>query len=308
MTSSESVQKRIDEIIQSDKIVLFMKGNRSFPQCGFSATVVQILNQLTDSYTTINVLSDPDIRQGIKEYSSWPTIPQLYVQGEFIGGCDIVQELHQTGELSTKLGTPQENVPPPQLHITPSAQQALSDALSQEQASCILLSISPEFVHALDLSDAPKGANIVQVDGLSIAMDPGSAKRANGLTIDYVTGPEQQGFKMDNPNAPANVIELSPEQLQAKLDAGEIQELFDVRTVEEREIATLKDARLLDDETMAYAETLDKSTPIAFYCHHGRRSRAAAEHFRNKGFRKLYNLAGGIDAWSLDIDPDVPRY
>jgi monothiol glutaredoxin len=80
-----------------------MKGTRSFPQCGFSATVVQILNQLVPSYETINVLTDPAIREGIKEYAQWPTIPQLYVKGEFIGGCDIVKEMYASGELQKLL-------------------------------------------------------------------------------------------------------------------------------------------------------------------------------------------------------------
>ena len=94
---------RIEEILKSDKVVLFMKGDRSYPQCGFSATVVQILDQLLPEYTTVNVLADPEIRQGIKEYASWPTIPQLYVNGEFQGGCDIVRELYASGELEKLL-------------------------------------------------------------------------------------------------------------------------------------------------------------------------------------------------------------
>jgi monothiol glutaredoxin len=90
-------------MIASDRVVLFMKGNRAAPQCGFSARVVQILDSLLPSYTTVDVLRAPDVREGIKEYSSWPTIPQLYVGGEFLGGCDIVSELYTTGELKKKL-------------------------------------------------------------------------------------------------------------------------------------------------------------------------------------------------------------
>ena len=94
---------RIEEILKSDKVVLFMKGTPEAPQCGFSATVVQILDQLLPEYTTVNVLADPEIREGIKEYASWPTIPQLYVNGEFQGGCDIVRELYASGELEKLL-------------------------------------------------------------------------------------------------------------------------------------------------------------------------------------------------------------
>ncbi|MGH0033040.1 MAG: Grx4 family monothiol glutaredoxin [Myxococcota bacterium] len=94
---------RIDEIVKQHRVVLFMKGDRRVPQCGFSATVVQILDTLLPEYATVNVLEDPEIREGIKEYSSWPTIPQLYVDGEFQGGCDIVREMYDKGELQTLL-------------------------------------------------------------------------------------------------------------------------------------------------------------------------------------------------------------
>ncbi len=100
----EETRKQIDSIVGSDRVVLFMKGNRQFPQCGFSATVVQILDSLVPAYTTVDVLADASIRNGIKEYSNWPTIPQLYVGGEFLGGCDIVREMYSNGELARKLG------------------------------------------------------------------------------------------------------------------------------------------------------------------------------------------------------------
>jgi monothiol glutaredoxin len=94
-----TVQDRIQQEISETPVVLFMKGSPVFPQCGFSAAVVQILSQLGVKFKGIDVLSDPEVRQGIKEFSSWPTIPQLYVKGEFIGGCDIVREMYETGEL-----------------------------------------------------------------------------------------------------------------------------------------------------------------------------------------------------------------
>ncbi|MAS07281.1 MAG: monothiol glutaredoxin, Grx4 family [Ahrensia sp.] len=89
----------IDQEVKSNDVVLFMKGTPGFPQCGFSGQVVQILDYLGVDYKGVNVLADDDLRQGIKDYSSWPTIPQLYVKGEFVGGCDIVREMFQTGEL-----------------------------------------------------------------------------------------------------------------------------------------------------------------------------------------------------------------
>jgi len=91
--------KQIEADINQNKIMIFMKGNRSFPQCGFSAATVQIFDQLGVEYKTADVLSDPELRDAIKTYSKWPTIPQVYINGKFVGGCDIIRELHESGEL-----------------------------------------------------------------------------------------------------------------------------------------------------------------------------------------------------------------
>ena len=98
-----TVRDRIQGEIDSNDVVLFMKGTPTFPQCGFSAVVVQVLNHLGLDYKGINVLTSDELRQGIKEFSQWPTIPQLYVKGEFVGGCDIIREMFQAGELQTFL-------------------------------------------------------------------------------------------------------------------------------------------------------------------------------------------------------------
>ncbi len=90
---------RIDEIVKANDVVLYMKGTKEMPQCGFSSRVAGVLNYIGVDYTGVNVLADEDIRQGIKEYSDWPTIPQLYIKGEFVGGCDIITEMTLSGEL-----------------------------------------------------------------------------------------------------------------------------------------------------------------------------------------------------------------
>lgn len=97
------LEQRIKQLIQTHKILVFMKGSKLMPQCGFSNNVVQILNSLGVPYETVDILEDPEIRQGIKEYSNWPTIPQVYVNGEFLGGSDIMIELYQSGELQESL-------------------------------------------------------------------------------------------------------------------------------------------------------------------------------------------------------------
>ncbi len=98
-----TVKERIDDELKDSEVVLFMKGTPVFPQCGFSAAVVQVLTHLGVKFKGIDVLQDPGLRQGIKDYASWPTIPQLYVKGDFVGGCDIVREMYQTGELAALL-------------------------------------------------------------------------------------------------------------------------------------------------------------------------------------------------------------
>ena len=112
MTNNPVIQ-RIQQDISDNDVVLYMKGTPVFPQCGFSAAVVQVLSDLGVKFKGIDVLTDPSLRQGIKEFSSWPTIPQLYVKGEFVGGCDIIKEMFESGELDTFLkerGIKLENV------------------------------------------------------------------------------------------------------------------------------------------------------------------------------------------------------
>jgi monothiol glutaredoxin len=100
---TERTSDRIKNIIGSNDVVLFMKGNPAAPQCGFSATVVQILTDVRVPFTGVDVLTDLPVREGIKEFTGWPTIPQLFIKGEFVGGCDIVREMYQAGELSAIL-------------------------------------------------------------------------------------------------------------------------------------------------------------------------------------------------------------
>jgi monothiol glutaredoxin len=100
---SATVTERIASDIESSDVVLFMKGTPVFPQCGFSSTVVQILGHLGVKFKSFDVLKDPELRQGIKEFSNWPTVPQLYVKGEFVGGCDIIREMYESDELESLL-------------------------------------------------------------------------------------------------------------------------------------------------------------------------------------------------------------
>ena len=308
MTLDPALKKKIDDLVASDTVVLFMKGSRSFPQCGFSASVVNILNTMVPKYTTVNILSDVDVRGGMKEYSDWPTFPQLFIKGEFVGGADIVRQMHESGELEKKLGGLVAPAKPPELTVTPRAAKELQEALKEGSPGDVIhLTITPAWEHQLDLGAKEASHVTVESNGLTVQLDRASAQRASGTVIDFIEAGDGSGFKIDNPNRPAMVKQIEPKALKALFDAGKVK-LYDVRPEKERAIASIKGALAFDDAAMAAAEALPKDTHIAFHCHHGGRSRAAAEHFLKEGFTNVYNLAGGIEAWSKDVDPSIPRY
>lgn len=309
MSLSPELKSKLESLIASDQVVLFMKGSRSFPQCGFSAAVVQILDSMLPTYTTVNVLADPAVRDGIKTFSDWPTIPQLYIRGEFVGGSDIVRQLHASGELKQKLGDLAAPAAPPSITVTPKAAQVLKAALADANAGDVIhLSIDGRYEHGLDVGPREATSTTIESNGVTVQIDSASARRAAGVVIDYIDGPGGQGFKIENPNRPASVKAIGPRELKALIDAGTVKHVFDVRTPQERATASIEGTTLLDDAAMKQLEALDKSTPLAFFCHHGGRSQNAAEHFLQQGFKTVYNLAGGIDAWSAQVDPKVPRY
>lgn len=219
-----ALKQKLDQLVQGDPIFLFMKGTPTFPQCGFSNQVVQILKAYDVPFGSFDVLSDMDVRQGIKTYSDWPTIPQLYVKGEFVGGCDIVRESWESGELT----------------------------------------------------------EILQAAHPDRALTP--------------------------PKPPTKPKNISAKEAKAMMDQGGVR-FLDVRTHEERDIALVEGFEHLDQ---ALAQSLlsdgDKEAPLVFMCHFGGRSAQAAEYFASQGFQNTYNLVGGIDSWSQEIDGNIPRY
>jgi monothiol glutaredoxin len=304
----EATQRELATLVRSDQVVLFMKGNRSAPQCGFSAAVVEILDRYVPEYTTVDVLADPAIREGIKKYGDWPTIPQLYVGGELIGGADIVRQLDTDGELVAALGGAVKPIEPPSITVTDAAAAVFRQASAEgDRDDELRVTIDAAFRHDLSLGPNQQHDVAVIANGIKLVLDPASARRAAGLVIDYVEAP-QAGFKMVNPNAPARVEQTSPRQVKAWMDAGEPMRLLDVRTPAERATASIEGSTLVTNENIDELLALPKDTKLVFHCHHGMRSYQAAQHFAQQGFRDLHNLAGGIDAWSTEVDDRVPRY
>jgi monothiol glutaredoxin len=299
------VQQQIDELVKNHKVVLFMKGTRMFPQCGFSARAIEIFKRCGVTIKDVNVLSDPQIREGIKQYSNWPTIPQVYVDGKFVGGSDILLEMFENGELQKLLGVEAPKVAAPKLTITERAAEAFKSAMQEMGSEVLRFEVSPNFQYDLYFGDAQPEDFVVKTAGLDVHVAKLTAARADGSTIDYVEGPDGTGFKITNPNEPAKVKNIAPEDLKMLLDEGKPVELFDARSDQERTIARIDRAKPFDPAAVA---ALPKDAMIVVHCHHGVRSRGAAEQLVREGYSNVHNLTGGIDAWSVLVDPSVPRY
>jgi monothiol glutaredoxin len=309
MSLTPQLRERIESLLAANPVVLFMKGTPDAPRCGFSAKAIGALSGIVDDYATVDVLSDPEIREGIKAYGSWPTIPQLYVKGELVGGSDIIEAMLNTGELHTLFGRPAPDRTPPSITVTPTAANAIRSALDDADPSLALhLTIDPRFNAQFQLKP-PQGNEIVaEAAGLQILLDLASAQRAKGLEIDWVEDARGAGLAIRNPNAPPAVKSLSVQELHDRIIAGTV-DVIDVRPADDRARAPFPQPHdVLDHDTQARLEELPKDLPLAFLCHHGNSSRQAAEYFRSLGFHDLYNVEGGIDAWSREIDPKVPRY
>jgi monothiol glutaredoxin len=308
MTLAPETRSRIESLLQQNPVVLFMKGSPSAPRCGFSAAASGLLSELLPAYATVDVLEDPEIREGIKAYGNWPTIPQLYVKGELVGGSDIIQSMYNSGELQELFGLAKPDRTPPQIAISDKAATEIRKALDGAGADAALfLTIDARWQAQFHLDEANDGAIRSDANGIAIYMDLATAQRARGIRIDWVDTVQGSGLSIDNPNAPAPAQTLSVQELKARLDAGDIT-LVDVRPPEERAIAQIAQPfRTLDDGAGPLL-ALPKDGAIAFLCHSGGRSARVAAQFREQGFVKVYNVAGGIDAWSREIDSAVPRY
>ena len=224
-TASNDPKSQIESLVSSAPVFLFMKGSPDAPQCGFSSRVIETLRGWNVPFETFNVLSDEGIRDGIKEYANWPTIPQLYVNKEFVGGCDIIEEMSGNGELGELFKEAHPN-----LEFTP-------------------------------------------------------------------------------PPPPVEVQNLPPEDIAELLKKQPDIPLLDVRGPEERAIACVAGARMIDQAlAQEIVNSWDPNIPLVFMCHKGGRSLEAAQYFTQQGFQNVYNVVGGIDAWSLTVDSEIPRY
>ena len=307
MSLDNPTRERIETILHENHVVLFMKGDRAQPMCGFSLAATNTLNELLPDYRTVNVLEDPEIRDGIKTYGDWPTIPQLYVDGELIGGADIIRQLYTSGELHTLFGLSAPDRTPPTITITDAAAEAIRDGTGHAQDVALHLEIGPDHSAGFQLAPAGEHDIVAYANGLEVHFDPASAQRAQGIVIDWVSTVQGEGLSLKFPGAQM-INSLSVQQLESLLVCNDIT-LIDVRPAAGRaQAAPLAAARVLEDEGYESLATLPRDTALAFICHTGVTSQAMAERFAAHGFTDVSNVAGGMDAWSREIDHSVPRY
>jgi monothiol glutaredoxin len=307
MDLSDAVKSKIENYLQGNKVVLFMKGNPQQPMCGFSSKTVAALDSVLPDYASVNVLDDPEIREGIKVYGNWPTIPQLYIDGELVGGCDIVLNMLNSGELHECLGLEAPDRTPPELTVTTEAAAKILESMQGHEGVALHFQIDASWDTQFNLAP-PQGNEITtQSNGIGILMDLATAQRARGAVIDWVSTMQGEGLAIDLPLAPPPVKQMTVQELAQKMESGEIT-LVDIRGDDERAHATIEGSVVLTREMMEKLENMSKDSEIAFLCHHGDSSQGAAEYFRKQGFTQISNVAGGIKAWSLEIDSSVPTY
>jgi len=296
MALDPATKERIEQMVTGNKVMLFMKGTPQMPQCGFSSQTAGALDTLlSGDYASFNVLEDSEIREGIKEYGDWPTIPQLYVSGELVGGCDIVMEMFNAGELHEMFGLEAPDRTPPEIEISDKAAEKIGEFLAAYPGQFLHFKIGSDWDAQFHLG--PKaGTEIASTVGeLTMLMDLASAQRARGAKIDWVESVQGEGLKLDLPGAPPPVKQMSAGELQQRLNAAEHMVVVDTRSEGDRQRAPLDFAKPLDSGLMAELTDADRKTPLVFVCNQGVSSQGVAEHYRKQGFTEVYNLEGGVE-------------
>jgi monothiol glutaredoxin len=243
-------EERIQAFVQGSTLMLFVKGTPTQPMCGFSATVMDLFNRMGAPYATFNILEDPEIREGAKAFSKWPTFPQIYVGGEFVGGCDIAVQMYQQGELQEVVKEAIEKQGPGRAHV--------QDDMQRQAAA------------AEQMLPVPPGAR---------ALGEGAAE----------------------------VKQIRPRK--ANLLGLESFVVVDVRNPDELEICKLPSAYLIPlPELGERFAVIPKDANVLMVCRSGGRSQRAGEFLVSQGYRHVWNLDGGVLAWSDEVDPSFKKY
>ncbi len=285
--------EQVEAAISSDDVVVFMKGTREAPSCGFSAQIVEVLNHLLPNYSTFDVRNDPLLRQAVKSRSGWPTFPQLYIRGEFVGGSDIAKELFVTGELAARLGLARTELPDPELRVSRPALDALERLAAGEP---IRLELDAQGDANLSVSTKQPSDIEIPVERVRFVLDVLTASRVDGLRIDYVSEPG--GFVLTRPTT----VGLSAPQVAEMLASEQNAPLLvDCRTLAEFRQATLPKAEHLTRDLLHSLSTGAEGRRVVFFCRNGNRAQNVAEHFSIMWAKPALYLKGGLEGWIAPI-------
>ena len=291
-------QQYIESLVKSSRCFLFMKGTPSHPQCGFSSNTISIIKDLMgEDFKTFNVLENQDVREGVKEYGNWPTIPQLYIDSELVGGNDIVTEMFNTGELQSLLNLPQPDRTPAVLTITDKARESIMAGITDIGSNVLKLTIDSQYTTRFSVEPAKGYEVVTDLGEIKVYMDVGTVKRANGIEIDWVDDLQGSGLVINNPNAPKPVKQIEKDELEKAVSENKITHIYDVRSEDQFQQQHIPGSQRLSKEVMADLEELNTDTPMVFVCSVGNSSQGACEFYRKKGFTNVYNLVGGINNW-----------
>jgi monothiol glutaredoxin len=215
--------------------------------------------------------------------------------------------MFNSGELHESLGLEKPDRTPPDVEMTEAAAEKIREAMQGHESLGLHLQIDPDFQARFSLAPAQGDEITVETAGIRVLFDLASAQRARGAHIDWIETVQGEGLSIRLPEAPTPIPQMEVEELHRRMQDDAIT-LVDVRNDEERSKATIDGALVMNADVMAQLEAMPKDTPMAFLCHTGGRSNIAAKHFRKLGFEDVYNVAGGIHAWSQRVDPSVPTY
>jgi len=310
MRSPSEIRQRIEPLLCANRLVLFMNGTPDAPERFFSHKICHVLDGLGLEYACFDVSSDSKLREDIKAYGGLHTIPQLYLDGELVGGSDVVERMAGTGELHAALGLAAPDRTPPTVHLTQSAARFLRDVISSKGGSTVVdIAVDAQFRSELRFQPRREDAVVTEVEGVLLQFDLASARRAGGLSIDWKDIERGPSLLISHPKAPTPrpVRWISPADADTRVRAGMLT-IIDVRSREERALARLSVPFLYLDDGTHEIRNLSPDVPLAILCHRGDRSWYAAEHFVQLGHHDVYAVEGGIDAWAERVDVSIPRY
>ena len=309
MTPSPELAQRIAILARAHRLVLLMDGTSARPETAASARACHVLDGLGIDYAQVDALADParaGRNIGKREARG---VPQLYLDGRPAGGADAIERMANTGELQAALGLPPPDRRPPRVQLTPQGAQALRDALRSEPGDIVAeLILSPRLAGSLHLVPRRPDAIVVEVDGVPLQFDIASARRAEGLSIDWADIERGDGLVLSRDGCRVEpVLPITPAEADARARAGTLT-LVDVRDRHDRALAHLPIPFLTLDEDSHTIRNLPPEAPLATLCHRGDRSRHAAAHLYRLGHRETFYVEGGIDAWAETVDASIPRY